>query len=258
MSAATTPPAAIVETASTTTGSDHVVASARDYSDRYDPDTHIDRIYTDETGRAIAEWMRAGDQVLELGCATGRMSRWFADAGANVVGVDRSAVYLDRARSRSLIGAQFIQGDLTAFADDRRFDHVVATNVLHEIDDPIAFLERCVAHLAPGGKVHVSLQNPSSIHRLIGLATGAITSLKEVSQEGSSLHTLELYDREDLIRLGRTAGLRCVAHRGLVLKPLPNSMMAELPQSILDGFAAVSDRLDDYCSMNYLVFAATV
>jgi hypothetical protein len=105
MSAATTTPAAIIETASTTTGSDHVVASKRDYSDRYDPDTHIDRIYTDETGRAIAEWMRAGDQVLELGCATGRMSRWFADAGANVVGVDRSAVYLDRARSRGLTGA---------------------------------------------------------------------------------------------------------------------------------------------------------
>jgi 2-polyprenyl-3-methyl-5-hydroxy-6-metoxy-1,4-benzoquinol methylase len=229
--------------------------SERDYSHRYDPDTHIDRIYTDATAKAIGEWIRVGDQMLELGCATGRMSSWFASAGAHVLGVDRSVTYLERARHRQLPHSEFVEGDLTAFASDRRFDHVVATNVLHEIDDPVAFLERCVAHLVPGGKVHVSLQNPSSIHRLIGLATGAITSLKQVSSEGSSLHTLELYDREDLIRLGAQVGLRCVAHRGLVLKPLPNSMMADLPQSILDGFEAVSDRLNDLCSMNYLVFA---
>jgi 2-polyprenyl-3-methyl-5-hydroxy-6-metoxy-1,4-benzoquinol methylase len=234
------------------------VTTTRDYSDRYDPDTHIDRIYTDATGQAISEWIRRGDRVLELGCATGRMSQWFSSAGAEVLGVDRSVAYLSRARARELPGAEFVVGDLTAFSSDRRFDHVVATNVLHEIDDPIAFLERCVAHLAAGGRVHVSLQNPSSIHRLIGLATGAITSLKQVSSEGSSLHTLELFDREDLIRLGAQVGLRCVAHRGLVLKPLPNSVMADLPQSILDGFAAVSDRLNDVCSMNYLVFVASV
>ncbi len=52
--------------------------------------------------RDVAFWRRvaggAGGPVLELGCGTGRVSLPLARAGVNLVGIDRSAPMLDRAR----------------------------------------------------------------------------------------------------------------------------------------------------------------
>ena len=45
------------------------------YATYYDPDTDIDRWYTDATASSICNWIRDEDSVLELGAATGRMTR---------------------------------------------------------------------------------------------------------------------------------------------------------------------------------------
>jgi ubiquinone/menaquinone biosynthesis C-methylase UbiE len=54
--------------------------------------------------RDVPFWRRiaveAGGPVLELGCGTGRISRPLARAGVNLVGIDRSAPMLERARRR--------------------------------------------------------------------------------------------------------------------------------------------------------------
>src|SRR3712207_6020181 len=44
---------------------------------------------------------QGGGRVLELGCGTGRIALPLARAGAMVVGIDRSAPMLERARQRS-------------------------------------------------------------------------------------------------------------------------------------------------------------
>lgn len=71
--------------------------------------------------RDIAFWQRMASAVdgpiLELGCGTGRVAVPLAKDGARVVGVDRSASMLDRARTRvkrARLGArlQLIRGDI--------------------------------------------------------------------------------------------------------------------------------------------------
>jgi 2-polyprenyl-3-methyl-5-hydroxy-6-metoxy-1,4-benzoquinol methylase len=225
-----------------------------DYSDRYDPDTHIDRWCTDATATRIVARLRPKQMVLELGCATGRMTAAFVTAGTNVVAVDRSARYLDRARARELTGVEWVEQDIEAFATPRRFAHVVATNVIHEVVDPAAFLVRVRDHLDTDGEFHLSLQNPSSIHRLVGLDLGLISDAREVTAEGRDLQTRTIWTADELAALGRSAGLVDVARAGVMLKPLPNSLMAEMPDQILAGFVAIADRFPANCSMNYLVF----
>jgi 2-polyprenyl-3-methyl-5-hydroxy-6-metoxy-1,4-benzoquinol methylase len=225
-----------------------------DYSDRYDPDEHVDRWYTDATADAVLRWIRPGDAVLELGCATGRMTERFASRAAHVTAVDRSEPYLDRARRRAAAGVAWRHADITTFECDRTFDHVVATNVVHELDDPIAFLARCRRWAGPHGHVHVSHQNPHSIHRLAGIDAGLAGSVHEVTDEARSLQTVRLYARAELEELGERAGLRCVHHEGVMLKPVPNSSMATLPDDVLRSLVAVAHRFPEHCSMNYLVY----
>jgi 2-polyprenyl-3-methyl-5-hydroxy-6-metoxy-1,4-benzoquinol methylase len=234
--------------------------SATDYADTYDPDTDFDRHYTLATARRIQERLTPGSTVLELGCATGLMTSAIADGSVTVLAVERSQEYLERARARGLPGTRFILGDLDeldALRDSARdFDHILATNVLHELADPLGFLRACRERLAPDGLLHLTLQNPSSIHRLCALELGLIGSLSEISERGAQWGTRGLWSAEELRELAAQANLRCLLHEGILLKPLPNAQMAQLSEQVLEGFARVAHHLPEHCAMNYLLLTS--
>jgi 2-polyprenyl-3-methyl-5-hydroxy-6-metoxy-1,4-benzoquinol methylase len=184
------------------------------------------------------------------------MTAAFVAAGATVVAVDRADTYLARAAERGLDGVELVQGDIVAVDRPERFDHVVMANVVHEVPEPAALYVTAARHLAPGGHLHVSLQNPGSIHRLLGRAMGLIQDLAEVSDRGREYETLEVLDADQLEALGRRAGLEPVHRGGVMLKPLPNALMAELPEEVLRGFVRIGPDLPELASMNHLVFRA--
>lgn len=73
----------------------------------------------------------AGGPVLELGCGTGRISMPLGRAGIPLVGIDRSAKMLARARSRVRRGrladrVRLIQGDIRFLPFSQRFALVMA------------------------------------------------------------------------------------------------------------------------------------
>lgn len=87
-------------------------------------DAHYLRFYrdwhttqtADESGLVLACFADAaqrGARLLDLGCGEGRMAFELAEAGLDVVGVDRSRVMLDAARGRSADATpRFVRGDL--------------------------------------------------------------------------------------------------------------------------------------------------
>ncbi|QXC61704.1 methyltransferase domain-containing protein [Aquihabitans sp. G128] len=223
------------------------------YADRYDPDEDFDRWYTTATAREVVRWLRPGDPVLELGCATGLMTASLAGAGAVVTAVDHAPSYLERLRARDLPDVVAVEHDIVTIDLGARFRHVVLANVAHEVADPAALFRTAAAHLVPGGLLHVTLQNPRSIHRLVGLELGVIGDLQELSDRGKDLDTVQLLDADRLAALGRAAGLRGVHRGGIMLKPLPNDLMAALPEAVLEGFVAAAHHLPEHASMSYLV-----
>lgn len=223
------------------------------YDDRYDPDADFDRWFTVGTGRAIAPWLKPGDEVLELGCATGLMTVTLAEAGAVVVGVDRSEVYLERARARALPQASFLAHDVTTLDLRRTFDHVVLANVAHEVPDPAALFRVVRHHLRSGGLAHVTVPNPRSLHRLLGVEMGLLADVGVVGERAASLETLRTVDAERLEQLAADVGLQTVHRAGVMLKPLPNAQMEDLPEEVMEGFLAVARQLPELCAMSYVV-----
>jgi ubiquinone/menaquinone biosynthesis C-methylase UbiE len=107
--------------------------------------------------RVVDTWnIRSGASVLEVGCGTGLMTRHLLARGANVTAIDNSAPMLERARRRAP-GATFILDDIFAVTFARRYDFVLLSYVLHELDadSRVRMLTVAKNALAPNGFVGI-------------------------------------------------------------------------------------------------------
>ncbi|MER5705439.1 class I SAM-dependent methyltransferase [Micromonospora sp. NPDC002296] len=105
----------------------------------------------------------SGRRILDAGCGSGPLSAALRAKGAVVTGFDASAAMVDLARQRLGEDADLHVADLSAplpFAD-AEFDDVVASLVLHYLEDwsgPLAELRRV---LKPGGRLMLSVNHPA-------------------------------------------------------------------------------------------------
>ena len=111
----------------------------------------------------------AGRRVLDAGCGSGPLFAALRDRGAIVTGFDQSAKMLEIARRRLGDGADLRVADLgrpLPFPDGA-FDDVIASLVLHYLQDwtaPLAELRRV---LRPGGRLIASVDHPLQGHPLL-------------------------------------------------------------------------------------------
>ena len=102
-----------------------------------------------------------GPHVLDVGSSEGILAVLLARRGTNVTGIDINADALDFARE--LLSKEpdevrgrvnLIQGDFISTKQvTGLFDTVVMGNLLEDLDDPVAMLDRGLEHLRPGGRV---------------------------------------------------------------------------------------------------------
>jgi len=103
-----------------------------------------------------------GDRVLDIACGQGRMSRYLAGLGADVVGVDISAAMLGKARAAGPENITYVHADVTDLAwwDGRPFDGCTCELALMDIDDLAGTLSTVTAVLRPGGWFVASIVHP--------------------------------------------------------------------------------------------------
>lgn len=102
---------------------------------------------------------QARGRVLELGCGTGRISKPLIKAGINLIGVDRSAAMLERARRK---GSRYIRADIRALPfEGHAFSMVLAPyGILQSLTrdrDLVATLESVARVIKRGGTFGIDL-----------------------------------------------------------------------------------------------------
>jgi SAM-dependent methyltransferase len=111
----------------------------------------------------------AGRRILDAGCGSGPLFAALRDRGATVTGFDKSTGMLEVARRRLGPDADLQVADLgrpLPFPDGA-FDDVIASLVLHYLEDwtaPLAELRRV---LRPGGRLIASVDHPLQGHPLV-------------------------------------------------------------------------------------------
>ncbi|MFF8941749.1 class I SAM-dependent methyltransferase [Streptomyces sp. NPDC014864] len=104
----------------------------------------------------------AGRRILDAGCGSGPLSAALRERGAVVTGIDASAGMLALARRRLGDDAALHLADLSGrlpFAD-AAFDDVVASLVLHYLEDWGPTLAEIRRVLRPGGRLIASVDHP--------------------------------------------------------------------------------------------------
>lgn len=114
----------------------------------------------DSSHRLLIEWTGKGKRVLEIGCATGYITRELRSQDCTVVGIELDAEAAESAR-------KFCETLLVGDAQDYvlnydlqgPFDVVLLGDVLEHLVDPWAVLRGLQKHLKPCGRILVSLPN---------------------------------------------------------------------------------------------------
>jgi SAM-dependent methyltransferase len=133
------------------------------YADAYDT-LYTDKDYGEESQLIERLLQTYGNgptrTVLDLGCGTGNHALPLAQRGYEVVGVDRSAAMLERARQKAVSGqingkAKFYQDDICSFQMERSFDAALMMFAVlgYQLknQEVLAALRTARKHLVPGG-----------------------------------------------------------------------------------------------------------
>jgi SAM-dependent methyltransferase len=109
--------------------------------------------------------LEPGMEVLDLACGHGRIANRLAERGARVTGLDRTSLFLERARADAAarrVEVEYVEGDMRELPWEERFDRVVSWfTSFGYFDDEAnrAVLGGVHAALKPGGALLIECNN---------------------------------------------------------------------------------------------------
>lgn len=120
-------------------------------------------ILKDDRGQILKNKVGENKKVLDIGCRDGALTKYFTQ-GNTVLGVDIDKISLDRARE--ILGIETMIVDLNGDwneLSDRKFDCVVAGEVLEHLYFPEEIIKKTVRHLNLDGSFLGSVPNAFSL-----------------------------------------------------------------------------------------------
>ena len=132
----------------------------------------------------------------------------------------------------------FIEGKLEDLHCSFYFDSIFLIACIEHISDIDKSLLNISRVSKPNSDIILIFNNPLSLHRQLGVATGHINSCFELTlEEGPHGHGhYKLYTLESVLELLASINFLPVSSFGFYVKPLPTALVPHLPTSVIQGF----------------------
>lgn len=175
-----------------------------------------------------------GLQVLEIGCGLDPLAG-HAFGAAHWTIVEPAAAFVAAAREQ-FEGNREIEV-LEGFFEEliprlsRGYDRVVVSSLLHEVEEPVAFLRALRSVCGNKTRVHVNVPNVRSFHRLLALESGLIDDVFEPSSTERRFQRVTRFDLAKLTDLLEAQGFAVVAAGSYFVKPFTHEQMQLLLES---------------------------
>lgn len=172
--------------------------------------TSLDRILG-----AVGAELQQGDDVVEVGCGVGRLTRTIAQRSASVRAIDVSERMIAAAHelNEDLDGVEWLVGDGVSLRliADASADACVSDVVFQHIPDPaitLGYIEEIARVLRPGGWAAFQVSNDPSIHRPRPLGERVRSRLRAATRRGprGQTHRAWMGSAIDLDELRARAG----------------------------------------------------
>lgn len=103
--------------------------------------------------------------LLDVGCGAGQFLLRAIDQGYQAQGIDPGPQAVRFASEQ--VGVPVRLGSLDVLRGTERFNVITTMGVLEHVQDPVSFLVKAAAHLAPGGEMLIGVPNAGSLNRRI-------------------------------------------------------------------------------------------
>lgn len=206
------------------------------------PDIHIENICQEHFITWLLKQIHSHKSVLELGYGDGIVTAALAESGCDLTVIEGASSLVNIARAKHP-HVQCIDTLFEEFKPERKYDLILASHVLEHVDEPTAILKLMSGWLKDDGKMILVVPNKNSIHRQLSVIMGLQPALDTLSARDHMVGHQRVYDLDSLAFDVREAGLLPVDSVGFFLKVLPNSMMLEYSDALLDALNVISDKI---------------
>lgn len=200
---------------------------------------------------ALKEYFKAGTAI-EMGPALGQMTKYLVDDFQKVHLIEASTTLIDQIPDYPNVIKHNCYFE--EFESDIRVDNIVMSHVLEHLENPVDILSKFRDFMNDDGVFIVSVPNAKSIHRLVAVEMGLLSSIYSLNGRDLALGHYRVYDFDSLTADCTSSGLEVVAKGGVFLKPLSNGQIEnEWTSEMVKAFLRVGRELPEYCAEIFVV-----
>lgn len=202
------------------------------------------------------------ERILEIGCGMEPLFQYIEFNYDVYTIVEPSKMFCDNAEKLAEGNAR-INCYNEYFASSEKlkkeqFDFIICAGLLHELEEPIAFLKEVAAICNEQTIFHVNVPNAHSLHRLLAKGMGLIGDEHDMSERNKLYQQHNVYDADLLSDSIKRTGFMELERGTYFIKPFTHTQMYQMimqkiiDESILDGLYELGKVLEEFGSEIYI------
>jgi len=191
--------------------------------------------------------------VLEVGCATGEMTKELAKVCRKLVVVEPSVKYCQNLASYDLdidIHNCFFE----ELESKDQYDIVILASLLHHIEVPGNFLQLVKEKLKDEGFILATVPNMNSLHRRVGVKAKLLENTRASTERNIRFGQYGRFTKESFKELFNQSGFKIYECFGYMLKPFSSGQMQglNLPRNIYQALFELGKEFEELSSQLFI------